>query len=121
MSTNRYESGRGFDANSGSCFVDPLVGRFAVADPKLVPENIAVCPECGCKLYWQVETDDGLNDMSLDCENDDIWDENEDGDCGPVHRYYQSDWQPAIDRVKAWIRSANVASDLSPESEAKGD
>ena len=34
MSTNRYESGRGFDANSGSCFVDLLVGRYRKRTPK---------------------------------------------------------------------------------------
>lgn len=100
--------------NSGSCSLDRLVGRFVVAQPQLVPEKVAVCPECGCRLYWQVMTEDGLEDLSLDCENEpDVYDNDEawEEDC---HRNYQSDWQPIIDRVKAWIISANVRDHLQP-------
>lgn len=95
------------EVNSGSCSLERRVRRFPVAVPKPVHPDVAVCPECGGMLSWQVTTTDGLRDMTLDCEYEDMWDEDEHGNCGYVHRGFQSDWQPVIERVKAWILSAN--------------
>ena len=60
-----------------------------------VPAEIAVCPECGGPLHWQHDGED----LSIDCTDED-W-ENDDG----VHRGFQSDWQPIIDRVTLWLAS----------------
>ena len=76
---------------------------LAVADPQPVPSSVCQCPECGGNLWWQVTTDDGLEDLTLDCENEPEIDSDEED----FHRFLQSDWQPVIDRVKAWILSAN--------------
>jgi len=81
--------------------------QLTVASPERVPKEIAVCPECGGGLWWQVETTDGVRDLSLDCENEPDIDENED----MYHRWWQGEWQPVIDRVKRW-----VVAGLSPSS-----
>ncbi len=71
-----------------------------------VPNQVAVCPECRGRLLVQC---DGWEDatgkpietcISVDCENepdpdDPDWEDKR-------HRGYQSDWQPVIDRVRAW-------------------
>lgn len=95
------------DVAAPSVALGRRVRRFKVADPQDVPEEIAVCPECGGNLTWQVTTTDWLNDLSLDCEFEEMWDEDEKGNVGYVHRNWQSDWQPVIEAVKAWIISAN--------------
>ena len=71
--------------------------QLRLADPKHVPEEIAVCPECGGRLWWQVTSTDGLRDMVLDCE----YEEDMGGDT--EHRGWQSDWQPIFDKVKRWV------------------
>lgn len=68
-----------------------------VAHPERVPETVAVCPECGGALWWQVTTDDGLADMVVDCERED--DDNQE----TWHRWWQGEWQPVIDKIKAWL------------------
>lgn len=81
-------------------------GTLFVAFPVPVPTNIAVCPECNGALEWQVTTtDEELRDISIDCENEpDI-----DSDEKDFHQFHQSDWQPVIDKVKAWIRKEHGA------------
>ena len=70
-----------------------------VADPKPVPATVSVCPECGGRLWWQVTTTDGLRDLDVDCEDDEELSE------GMSHCYWQSDWQPVLDRVRRWLGS----------------
>jgi hypothetical protein len=83
--------------------LDGIVRRFGIANPQDVPAWIATCPECGGHLRWQLTTSDRLNDLSLDCDNEPDMDSEDDD----FHRNHQSDWQPVIERVKAWIISAN--------------
>lgn len=85
-----------------------VVRRIRVASPERVPVNIARCPECDGKLTWQVTSTDGLSDLTLDCENED---DGEGMDTG--HRWWQGEWQPVINKVKAWILNA-------PNSEVSG-
>jgi len=69
-----------------------------------VPREIAVCPECGGTLHADVigwETATGLpskGDVNIDCEAD--------PDC--AHRYWQSDWQPIIDKVEKWCGAITI-------------
>lgn len=81
-------------------------GTIKVADPQPVPHEIAICPECKGHLHWQVTTtDEELRDIYIDCQNEpDI-----DSDQEDFHRYHQGDWQPVIDRVKAWIKKEHGA------------
>ena len=63
---------------------------------KRVPAEIAVCPECGGELWWQLTCDDpDLAGLELDCD----WDESHED-----HRWWQSDWQPVLDEVKKYMR-----------------
>jgi|KBSSwiStaDraftv2_1062776.scaffolds.fasta_scaffold383256_5 hypothetical protein len=81
---------------------------ITLANPLPVPKDVAVCPECEGTLIWQVTTEDGLEDLILDCEN-------EDEDIPDTeHRNWQSDWQPIYDRVKKWIQTGN-----SPNAQAQ--
>lgn len=61
--------------------------------PQPVPREIAVCPECQSSLTWQIgrtRIQDRQPHIYIDCSR-------EDDACG------RRDWQPVIDRVKAWI------------------
>ena len=73
-----------------------------------IPENVATCPECGGKLYFNEDYDtDPESDEppGIDCENEpDLDDDEED-----FHRFWQSDWQPVIDKISAHFRGQNVA------------
>ena len=74
------------------------VSEFPELHP--VPAEIAVCPECGGQLHWQRDgVDDG--DLMIDCAEED-W-EDDDG----IHRGWQSEWQPVLDRVTAWLSKLN--------------
>ena len=77
--------------------LQPLV-RPEVAVLYPVPLELAMCPECGGKLFWQVTTPDRLEDLAVDCVNEGLIG-------GSLHRYWQGDWQPIFDTVKNWIRS----------------
>lgn len=75
--------------------------QLRMANPEIVPKQIAVCPECGGRLWWQVTSTDGLRDLNLDCENEPGID-----DPGPwekEHRNWQGEWQPVFDRVRRWV------------------
>jgi predicted nucleic acid-binding Zn-ribbon protein len=84
-------------------------GRVA-GDVVMVPPAVAVCPECGGRLYLDVvewESDSGRptdGGVHVDCERepdpDDDSPEAEDAE----HRSWQSDWMPVMDRVTAWAR-----------------
>lgn len=77
-----------------------------VASPEMVPKEITVCPECGGRLWWQVETTDDLRDLTLDCEDEpDIEEENDD----MYHRWWQGEWEPVIDSVRRWVGSGRGA------------
>lgn len=77
--------------------------RLTLADPQRVPKEIAVCPECGGGLWWQFTTTDWLRDLMIDCETEDIDDED------TAHRGWQSEWQPVIDKVRRWLGSGMSA------------
>lgn len=57
------------------------------------------CPECGGQLHTEIyewDTVSGrptIGGYTVDCVNDD----------NANHRYWQSDWQPVIDRVGIWL------------------
>ena len=67
------------------------------------------CPECGGPLTVDVnewETDTGWPTefgVEIDCRNNNYGDEEGCGD-GFDHRWWQSDWQPAVDVVTQWAR-----------------
>ena len=90
--------------------------HLTVADPKRVPQEVAVCPECGGGLWWQVTTSDGLRDLDVDCE----YEEEMGGDT--EHRSWQSEWQPVLDAVRRWLGSGGSAPNdarISDESPRK--
>ena len=80
--------------------------RLTVASPEMVPEEIAVCPECGGRLWWQVTTDDGLRDLDLDCSE-------EDWEIDP-HRGWMSDWEPVLSKVRRWLAGRLQSCDSPP-------
>lgn len=63
-----------------------------------VPREVAECPECGGELHaramqWDAET--GVPDaesIDLDCI----------ADRACRHRWWQSDWQPVLDKIRKW-------------------
>lgn len=70
-----------------------------------VPVGVAVCPECGNKLYvycwsWVEETGQPYGDeLQIDCENISMYDSENDDD---HHKYRQSDWQGVVDAIRTW-------------------
>ena len=73
--------------------------QLTVADPKRVPTEIAVCPECGGGLWWQVTTSDGVRDMDIDCDNEETADIEDE----VYHHWEQGDWEPVLNAVKRWV------------------
>lgn len=81
-----------------------------------LPKEIAVCPECGSELYiecyeWNSQTGFPTRaGFQVHCKQEDKevddW-MNNDNDHRTsrevMHRHWQSDWQPVIDRVWNWI------------------
>lgn len=72
-----------------------------------IPTDVATCPECECQLWadvfeWEIEsreiTEGGF---TIECVNEDYEDED------TRHRHWQSEWQPVINKVFAWL-SENV-------------
>lgn len=72
------------------------------------------CPECGGKLTVQWDGDD----IAVDCENEPDMDDDEAVE-NDIHRYWQQDWQPVMDRIREWIFVQNAES-RNPETN-KGD
>lgn len=72
-----------------------VTGRIIVANPLPVPRDVAVCPECNGKLWWQVTTSDGLRDLDLDCRHDTRKN---------PHRNWQGEWEGIYAAVRRWIR-----------------
>lgn len=83
-----------------------------------VPQDVAVCPECGGKLTvdcneWNAGTGFPIESgFSLSCEaEEELLDDwvGDDTDLRHInevgHRHWQSDWQPVRDRVWEWIES----------------
>ena len=71
-----------------------------------IPEDVATCPECGGKLFFNEDYDtnpESDEPPGIDCENEpDLDDDEED-----FHRFWQSDWQPVIDKISAHYRGQN--------------
>ncbi len=63
-----------------------------------VPEQVAICPECGERLYVDCEEwveEDGcptVDGLAVYCSADEE----------SRHRHFQSDWQSVIDSVAKW-------------------
>jgi hypothetical protein len=77
---------------------DPLPAR----DGYVIPQHVAVCPECGGRLYLTDDYDSTSPEpLPLDCQDED-W-EDDDG----VHRGWQSEWQAVIDKVRRHLNSHN--------------
>lgn len=77
-----------------------LFGEIELAKPAPVPPAVAICPECGSPLMWQVTCEDpDLGGLVVDCKAQDKLPENM-----RRHRYWQAEWQPIINRVKAHVR-----------------
>ena len=110
MTTEQTQSG------SGS---SPLLCGGDIVD---VPESVAVCPECGSKLYaqceaWVSDTGQPCRDgVSVSCYREeaaiDEWEQDQDiGEDDDrsyyevAHRWFQSDWQPVIDAVCKWANA----------------
>ena len=68
----------------------------------LVPESVAVCPECGADLWveameWSVDDDRPIaGSLMVGCR---------DASSEVNHRYWQSDWQPIRDKVAAHLKA----------------
>lgn len=86
----------------------PLPARIGSA--VCVPRSIAICPECSCDLECQMTTPD-IRDIAVDCVNENaaFFTPGSEGD----HRYWQSEWEPVIEKVKAWLRQ-NDRTDAQP-------
>ena len=75
---------------------------LGLADPKPIPSEVSKCPECGGALSFQLDCwEEEWGGLALECENEE-WQDGE-SDEPDNHRWWQSDWQPVIDRVKAWL------------------
>ena len=73
-----------------------------LATPEPVPREVATCPECGGALTWQATTSDIIEDMMLECEHEPNNDETAQDN---YHRWWQSDWQAVIEKVKVWLEA----------------
>ena len=86
-------------------------------------KEVAVCPECGSELEidcyeWDLVTGfPTRSGFNLDCKQEeedlDDWIHNDDDTRDKrevMHRHWQSDWQPVIDKVWAWIQQQSEAS-----------
>ena len=69
-----------------------------------VPTKVAKCPECGGMLVVRVNGwgeiapdlwEPIVAQLQIDCENEDPYG-------WYTHRWWQSDWQPVVDRVREW-------------------
>lgn len=77
-----------------------LFGEMELAEPMPVPIEVARCPECNSPLTWQVTSEDpDLGGLVVDCKGQDRRPENM-----RRHRYWQAEWQPIFNRVRAHVR-----------------
>ncbi len=76
-------------------------------EPVLVPEAIAVCPECRGRLVVEIncwETDTGIPEeegVEVDCVRDDLGET----DALNPHRWWQGEWIDVLSTVRAWARA----------------
>lgn len=71
----------------------------------VIPAEVAVCPECGGMLELMEDFDvDGDEPPSLSCANESDVDSDEED----YHRFWQSEWQPVGDRVKAYLTKSGA-------------
>lgn len=74
----------------------------------VVPQSVAVCPECKGRLYlqidcWDADTRRAHADgegLHIECEREPEPEDDEFEDFN--HQHWQSDWQPVNDRVAVW-------------------
>ena len=68
-----------------------------------VPQDVAKCPECGSQLEACVDgwSEGSGHSIDLLCKADE--------ESESAHRFFQSDWQPVTDAVKAWANSPSAA------------
>lgn len=69
---------------------------------------VAECPECGGRLFmwcdeWECDTGKPVG-IHLDCEHEPDFIDGRHRAGEFEHRWWQSDWQPVIDRVEKWAR-----------------
>lgn len=89
-----------------------LFGEIELAKPLPVPPNVACCPECRSLLMWQVTSEDpDLGGLVVDCKAQDSLPENM-----RRHRYWQAEWQPIFNRVRAHVRRC-ASSPNKPDEE----
>ena len=82
-----------------------------------LPKEVDVCPECGSELYvecyeWNSATGfPSQEGFSVNCKQEDKdideWTHDEDDNRTSrevMHRHWQSDWQPVVDKVWGWIK-----------------
>jgi hypothetical protein len=73
-----------------------------------VPAKVAVCPECGGKLRfevtaWETENRKPIDDgIEIDCENEPDADDPDYHD--KAHRWWQGEWQDTVNQVRAYAR-----------------
>lgn len=88
-------------------------------DVIMLDRNVQICPECKGQLYLHVQEwrEDGIPEcIELDCENEPDPDD-KDYEL-KAHRWFQSDWMPAYDRVLAWAcRRVRVVEISAPSLE----
>lgn len=72
-----------------------------------VPKDVAVCPECGGRLYaecceWEEQTGKpAIGGLYIQCQHESF--KREDG-----HRRWQSDWMPTLLIVEEWAGAVEV-------------
>lgn len=73
-----------------------------------VPTRVAVCPECGGRLFLQVEAWDSRtgepadHSIHIDCEHEPDPDDESIEAEDRMHRWWQGEWLPVINRAAAW-------------------
>lgn len=77
--------------------------KYSLGQIEAVPLNVAKCPECGDVLIAMFHSIESASNrptrggLVLECGS-----EMEFGSDDVRHRFWQSDWQPVIDRVCAY-------------------
>jgi hypothetical protein len=87
-----------------------------------LPKEVDICPECGSELEIDCYEWDSVtgfptrSGFNLDCKQEekdlDDWTHNDDDTRSSrevMHRHWQSDWQPVIDKVWGWIQQQREA------------
>lgn len=69
-----------------------------------VPEQVAVCPECGAQLGTEaIEWDEKTGvptkaGLVVDCLSDHSL----------QHKYWQSEWQPIVEKIEKWCGATDI-------------